>query len=391
MYKIKKLFMLMLCIVLILSTFNLSFAEEVEMTDEEILALDEAETVTDNPDGVDPLVAFAKKEYKARGFNVPQLVPSSLNGYEPLYTATMRIAASLRDMSDEDKATKTKQVPKGAKITIYDVLPDWVLADYNGNIGYLLRSYLNEGSITTLNIEKTAPYGVFKPKFVGKLTETTLIYNQTNAGAVPFMIPIEAGADLAIMDFVDGYAKVLVWRNYGYIDAKLIKDVVMVSPTDNPLSEDTPIAAFSSFYEHSIGSESNDSRCVNIEVSTKYMTAVMQPGESFDFNAQVGPYRRSKGYEAAPVLINGTTQLGYGGGTCQSSSTMYNALVQLPKVAILHRRPHGPNSAKYLPMHQDAAVGNDALNLIFRNDYDFPISIKATAVNGCLFIAIYKI
>ncbi|NMD38835.1 MAG: VanW family protein [Christensenellaceae bacterium] len=390
MYSTKKLFTLILCVLLVFSTFNTNFVKASEMSNEEILALDETEAVTKNPDGVDPLVAYARKEYKTRGYNIPQIAPSSLNAYEAIYTATMRISASLRNMTDEDKATKTKQVPEGAKLTIYEILPNWALVDYNGHIGYLLRSYLNEGSITPIDIVNTPPYGVTKPKFVGKLTETALIYNEPKADAVPFMIPVTTGADLAILDFVDGYAKVLVWRNYGYIDAKLIKDVMLVSPTDTPLSEDTPIAAFCSFYEHSYGSESNDSRCLNIEVSTKYMTTVMQPGESFDFNAQVGPYKRSKGYEAAPVLINGTTQLGYGGGTCQSSSTMYNALVQLPKLAILHRRPHGPNSAKYLPIHQDAAVGNNALNLIFRNDYDFPISIKATAVKGCLFIAIYK-
>ena len=91
------------------------------------------------------------------------------------------------------------------------------------------------------------------------------------------------------------------------------------------------------------------------------------------------------------MLINGGSQLGYGGGTCQSSSTLYNVLKQMPGITILWRRPHGPGSAKYLPQHMDAAVGNQLLNLKFRNDYDFPVRFEAQSVKGCLFIAAYKV
>ena len=46
---------------------------------------------------------------------------------------------------------------------------------------------------------------------------------------------------------------------------------------------------------------------------------------------------------------------------------------------------------KYLPMHQDAAVGNSSLNLIFRNDYDFPIRILAESTGeGVLTIQIFR-
>ena len=91
------------------------------------------------------------------------------------------------------------------------------------------------------------------------------------------------------------------------------------------------------------------------------------------------------------MLIDGGTQLGYGGGTCQSSSTLYNTIRQLPGISILYRRPHGPGSARYLPQHTDAAVGNVNLNLVFRNDYDFPIRILAESDGrGVLTIQIFK-
>ena len=80
-----------------------------------------------------------------------------------------------------------------------------------------------------------------------------------------------------------------------------------------------------------------------------------------------------------------------GGGTCQVSSTLYNILIQLPGLTILKRRPHGYGGASYLPIHCDAAVGNDSLNLIFRNDYDFPIRLEGhSSGDGALLMLAYR-
>ena len=197
---------------------------------------------------------------------------------------------------------------------------------------------------------------------------------------------------MAILGFNGSFAKVLYWRSYGYIDASLLKDLVVVSQTDEPMSDSTPIAAFSSFFAYNNGNELNDGRVKNIVRSCESMTRVMQPGESLNFNEQVGPYKASNGYFPAPVLVNGAVKPGYGGGTCQSSSTLYNTVRQLPGITVVYRRPHGASCAKYLPMHQDAAVGNSSLNFIFRNDYDFPIRILAECTGeGVLTIQIFKV
>jgi len=91
------------------------------------------------------------------------------------------------------------------------------------------------------------------------------------------------------------------------------------------------------------------------------------------------------------VLIDGGSQLGYGGGTCQSSSTLYNTVRQVSGLTIIKRRPHGPGCAKYLPMHQDAAVGNKELNFIFRNDCEYPIRIVAESTGeGTLCIQVFR-
>ena len=227
--------------------------------------------------------------------------------------------------------------------------------------------------------------------YVATLTRPAPVYKQPTLNADTFPIIAGAGNKVAIIGFTDGFAQVYYWRSYGYIEASAFTDMRVVSPLDEPMSADTPIAAFSSFFAYNTGSEGNDGRCKNIVRSCELMTRVMQPGEQLDFNAQIGPYKRSNGYHPAPVLIDGGSQLGYGGGTCQSSSTLYNTVRQLPGVTIVYRRPHGPGSARYLPQHTDAAVGNTSLNFIFRNDYPFAIRIVAESTGeGVLTIQIFR-
>jgi len=58
---------------------------------------------------------------------------------------------------------------------------------------------------------------------------------------------------------------------------------------------------------------------------------------------------------------------------------------------VLQRRPHGQSGAKYLPIGMDAAVGNDNLNLRWRNDYDFPIRLEAVCQDGALTMTMWKV
>lgn len=384
-----KLISIALIICFVFSGF--AYAENTESDIESQVAIDiDSDKPSKNKES--ERVKYAKARFRKEEFNIPLEAPDSLEDYKVLYTANMLQGASLRDRTDDKIYNKGVHIPEGKFIEIYDVQPDWVLTEYNGSIGWIKRIMLNEGTIQAVDSKNTPPYGVQVMKYIATVTEDTYVLNRPNPDATPFKIPIDKGAKIALFGFENGFAKVNIWRNYGYIDAKVLKDVQLISPVaEEPLALDMPMAAYCSFFEHSLGKESNDARVVNIDVSCKYMTMTLQPGESFDFNAQVGPYRRTKGYQPAPVLINGGSQLGYGGGTCQSSSTLYNVLKQMPGITILWRRPHGPGSARYLPQHMDAAVGNPMLNLKFRNDYPFPVRFDAQSVKGCLFIAAYKV
>jgi hypothetical protein len=319
----------------------------------------------------------------------------SIDGLAPLYTTRIKLLtasgtmASIRVAQDDNsKSLGTASV--GDIVTIYKVYPAYVLVSFKGTVGFVKRTCIDENA-ENLNPETSPPYGVTKYKYVATTIALTPIYTDPDTRSTTFPIEVGGGSTVAILDFVDGFAKVLYWRSYGYIDAAGLTDLVVVSPTDEPMSAETPISAFSSFFKYNNGVELNDGRVKNIVRSCELMTRVMQPGEQLDFNAQIGPYKKSNGYFPAPVLIDGGSQPGYGGGTCQSSSTLYNTVRQLPGITVLMRRPHGPGCARYLPMHQDAAVGNESLNFIFRNDYGFPIRILAESTGeGVITIQVFR-
>jgi len=390
---------LALCLAgLLLFSAAAALAEAVAVVNDETAAVDM--TVEDEPDAgqADEVVVedYVDDDGMSEIVGEADRVSPIIEGLTPLYTTKIKFltsngyTATIRADQDQDSEA-LGYVNKGDVITIYKVYPAWVLAEFEGVAGFILRTCIDE-DMTTLDPVNTPPYGVVMTSYVATITEDTKVYVDPDTSSEAFAIEPGAGSKVAILGFENGFAKVLYWRSYGYIDASVLADLVVVSATDEPMSAETPIAAFSSFFAYNTGTEMNDGRVKNIVRSCESMTRVMEPGESLNFNEQVGPYKKDNGYFPAPVLIDGEAVPGYGGGTCQSSSTLYNTVRQLPGITVLYRRPHGPACARYLPMHQDAAVGSDTLNFIFRNDYDFSIRILAECTGeGILTIQIFKV
>ncbi|MBQ8160420.1 MAG: VanW family protein [Clostridia bacterium] len=263
----------------------------------------------------------------------------------------------------------------------------WCVGRVEGNLGYIKRDKLT--SIERVDKVNTPPYGVLKSTYIATTKAPAHVRKSMSDQDQDFVV-LDKGSKVSIWKIMDGWAIVIYMRNYGYISLTELTDLIPVSPTDTPLRSDTPIAAYTSFYKM-VQTDANIGRIHNIANAASRLCRIYQPGEAFNYNTQVGPFRVSNGYEKAPVLVNGTTVLGTGGGVCQVSSTLYNALLQLPGVTILQRRPHGPSGASYLPHGVDAASGGTNLNLRFRNDYSFPIRVEAQSMgDGALYMAIYR-
>ena len=284
---------------------------------------------------------------------------------------------------------KIGSIPQGRRVDIYAVNPTfaYVVFERNQIGGYIRRVALED--IRVVDPGATPPYGVEFNRFIGRVSAWDAQVTSAPGGG-DALITLHRGARVSLIGFETGYAKLIFKRQYGYIDSRLLGEMDQVYESAEDAGSDAPIASYTSFYKIT-EDESNQNRIVNLKVACDRLAMRALPhGADLDFNRDIGPYRASMGYlRAGSITEEGLIQ-GYGGGTCQVSSTLYNVLLQLPGITVLQRRAHGANGASYLPIGMDAAVGNNGLNLRFRNDYGFPIRIDGTVQDGALTIAIYK-
>ncbi|MEH7076762.1 VanW family protein [Neobacillus drentensis] len=133
----------------------------------------------------------------------------------------------------------------------------------------------------------------------------------------------------------------------------------------------------------------NKKRSNNIQLAaTAINNHVVFPGETFSFNRVVGKRTAAKGYLRAPVIVKGEFSEDIGGGICQVSSTLYNA-VDNAGMKIVERFSHS-RKVPYIPPGRDATVSWYGPDFEFKNNYNQPILIRARTLGHLLIIKIYS-
>lgn len=135
------------------------------------------------------------------------------------------------------------------------------------------------------------------------------------------------------------------------------------------------LGSFSTYFN------ANDvNRTYNLHVAADALNnQIIKPGEEFSFNEIVGPRSEEKGYKEALVIVNNQFVPGVGGGVCQVSTTLYNALLQAG-LTITERSNHSL-VVPYVPPGLDATVAYGGLDLKFRNDTDSHVILR-TRISG---------
>lgn len=152
----------------------------------------------------------------------------------------------------------------------------------------------------------------------------------------------------------------------------LAPTVVQAPVTRKQLEESIVLLAE---YETAIGATSDPGRFINIEVGTrKFDKLVIKSGESVSFNKVAGKRTYSNGYADAPEVAYGDYTMGVGGGICQVSSTLYNAVVNAG-LSVTKRTQHSLPS-NYVPYGLDATVADDRLDFVFKNSTNAEIFIS---------------
>ncbi|MBR5910252.1 MAG: VanW family protein, partial [Schwartzia sp.] len=126
----------------------------------------------------------------------------------------------------------------------------------------------------------------------------------------------------------------------------------------------------------------------NIEIAAAALdNCIVRPGDELSFNATVGSRVASAGYAVAPVIINGKTEQDIGGGVCQVSSTLYNAILTAGLTATARTAHYYPSA--YVDAGLDATVADGQIDFAFRNTLPHAVLLRSGAFDGTLTISVY--
>lgn len=145
------------------------------------------------------------------------------------------------------------------------------------------------------------------------------------------------------------------------------------------------LATFSTRYD-----VSDKDRTTNLELACgKINGTVLLSGDVFSYNKTVGARTAGAGYKNAKIYEAGKVVDGLGGGICQISSTLYNAVL-LANLEIVERRNH-QFTTSYVEAGRDATVVYGSTDFKFKNTRKYPIRLVATAKNGIATVSVYGI
>lgn len=214
------------------------------------------------------------------------------------------------------------------------------------------------------------------------------VYNEVHKDPVnayysqnPYVVhPSENGLDFAIS--LDDTKNLLQEEKDEYV---IPLKVLYPSVTTNMIgTEAFPdlLSEFSTKY-----AASNKNRTTNLILASKKINGtVLMPGETFSYNKVVGARTIAAGYKEAPIYVSGRVEDGIGGGICQITTTLYNAVLYA-NLDIVERSNH-----QFVPSYagpsRDATVVYGAIDFKFKNNRDYPIKITCSVSGG---IANFKI
>lgn len=190
----------------------------------------------------------------------------------------------------------------------------------------------------------------------------------------------EDGVDLAIS--IEEAKQIVLQEKETYtIPLKITKPKIKVKDLGDKLFKQT-LAKYTTIYDAGVYN-----RAHNVALAAKTINGtILLPGETFSYNGKLGNTNAAKGYKQATAYVGGKVVPSYGGGICQVSSTLYNAVLYA-NLEIIERYNHS-YAVSYVPAGRDATVAYGGKDFKFKNTRSYPIKIVASAKNGVVSISI---
>lgn len=136
-------------------------------------------------------------------------------------------------------------------------------------------------------------------------------------------------------------------------------------------------------------SPGDEGRYKNIELCTNsHNGIIIMPEDTYSFNKLIGDTTSAKGYLPSKIIINGKLEDGVGGGICQVSTTLHNAVLKAGIIPTERRNHDMP--VRYSNLGMDATIAFDYIDYKFKNSYKYPIYIQAYVENSEVVFNIYS-
>ena len=190
----------------------------------------------------------------------------------------------------------------------------------------------------------------------------------------------ESGLDFAIS--IEEAEKLLKENKTEYeIPLKVLKPQITIADLGDAAFPDT-LGTFTTTY-----GTADVNRNANIALAAQSINSVVvMPGETFSYNELIGECSTARGYRVSTVYLNGELSTGIGGGICQVSTTLYNAVLRA-NLEIVQRRNHSLG-VTYVPAGQDAMVNIGTSDFKFKNNREYPVKVIAYVNPGSVTCAI---
>ncbi len=178
--------------------------------------------------------------------------------------------------------------------------------------------------------------------------------------------------------------KLTDWADRASFKIDMVTQVEKAKYTKEMMEKVTDkIGTFSTSY-----SSSGWGRKKNVKAGASFINGnVIYPGETFSVHDVVTPFTYERGYDMAGSYLNGETVESMGGGICQVSTTLYNAVLRA-ELEIVERHEHSM-TVGYVQLSADAAIAGTYKDLKFKNNTETPIYIEGNANGSTLTFTIW--
>ena len=285
---------------------------------------------------------------------------------EPMWQGKIRMETRLRTVKDIESRAWLGKVPEDALLDVYAVEGDWCICGYNGEIGYIPWDRMYQFYRLT---EEPLP-GATVVHGIATMTKDAFLTVEGYAGNTLKAGDILCARKTGRVPMMHGHAQ-LAWNSHTFepfVAAELSQ------PGD-------ALYGFTTFYNDDMGGKYPENRAFNIEEAVRRLQGVViQPGEKFSFNQHCGPYTEENGYKYAKNISD--EGYGFGGGVCQVSTTIFNAVQELAHT-FDEWYIHSYWGVAYVPRTLDAAVSSSR-DFSFYNNESFPVAMESYAQDGVL-------